>query len=224
MGSSRLYRHLNPMIFDNKLKQYEISTFNLAAPGTFNPEIYYLLERFIETNKNKNLKHVLVELQSLNQILRKNLKTTRNYYWHSLKSISYSIKTISCTNLELKTKIKVIAKYIISYIYKKIYSYKGVVSKKKNQNLSSIGKNKDGFYSLNDEMNDNGGSSELRERFTKFHHDREPLKQRLLFAKLAFSSKNVRQNINTPHLKKLIDLINKAKEKGAHIIYIIPLE
>jgi len=63
-GSSRLYRHFNTKLFDS-LTNDNIKSFNLAAPGTYNPEAYFLYDEFLKKVNHNTIKYAFIELQSL---------------------------------------------------------------------------------------------------------------------------------------------------------------
>ncbi len=226
LGSSRLYRHMNPKILDDILKDYKTSTFNLAAPATTNPEVYYLYEKLLETIPKNHLNYAFVELQTLNKIKNKNLTSVRNYYFHNLESLSFSIKYCLASNRLFNRKIEMINKYILSYVYKILNpfsGYKEITSNKSNAKGLYIGKNKDGFYSLDEQMSDIGGINHLTKRSTSFlKNDSTFLEKKISRANKIFSRKNNVQFINETHLKKAKDLIEKSKQRGVHLIFIIP--
>ena len=53
-GSSRMYRHIYPIIFD-KRSIYPVHSFNVGFAETFVPETYYLLENFLRKTSNEKL-------------------------------------------------------------------------------------------------------------------------------------------------------------------------
>jgi hypothetical protein len=223
LGSSRLYRHLNPKILDGLLQEYRISSFNLAAPSTFNPEVYYLYEKLLETIETNSLKYAFIELGPLSNIASKNLYTNRNYYWHNLKYLNFSINYILASNIKpLKRKTILIKRYITSYFANTIFGFKELACNKSIDNLLFIGKNRDGFYSLNDEMIDRGGNNKFRKRITSFLKDPTIIKKRTLIANKAFALKTNKKFINEVHLIKILNLIVKSKQKGIYLIFIIP--
>ena len=224
LGSSRLYRHINPAILDDILKDYHISTFNLAAPSTFNPEVYYLFEKLLETIDVNSLKYVLIELQSLHDIERKNLNTVRNYYWHNWEYFCFSVNFILASKRSFRYKVLTGGKYFISYINKLInfYSYRELLFNTSNENGTCLGRNKDGFYAIEQQMSDMGGDNKYRKRLAEFSRDPTVLEKRVAIATQAFSEKKYDQFANEAHLRKLMDLIDMSQQKGVDVIFIIP--
>ena len=64
MGSSRTFRHINPVAFDNILDS-TFKSFNMGAVGTRNPELYYLAEHFIEELDSGSVEFLFLELTPL---------------------------------------------------------------------------------------------------------------------------------------------------------------
>lgn len=220
LGSSQSYRQINPEILDGLLKDYQTSTFNLAAEAIFNPEVYYLYEKLLETIETNSLKYAFIELRLLEDMRSNSLNQSWNYYWHNLEYLNFSINYTLASNRPLWEKIKVIKKYIICYVNKIINGYKALVCNKSNENGLYYGK--DGFYSLNEEMSDIGGNNYLRKILASFLKDTTVLEKKVSRANRVFSVKNNEQFINEVHLIKLIDLIEKSKQKGVHLIFVIP--
>jgi hypothetical protein len=226
LGSSRLYRQFNPKIFDSVLKEYQTSSFNIAAPATYNPEVYYLYEKLLEKTEPNRIKYAIIELQTLRNINSENLNTTRNYYWHNLKYLNFSIKYILTSNHQFGQKKKeLIKKYLLSYFYKTLnifYEYKTLADRKSNINKMLIGENRDGFYPLSEHMNDLGGNNDYKKRLTTFIGDTTVLEEMCLNVKKAFSLTSNEKYFNEVHFKKLNHLIKKSNKKGVHLVFIIP--
>lgn len=223
-GSSRLYRHLNPEVFDKILEEYQISSFNLAAPATFVPEVYHLYEKFLETVDISSLKFAIVELGSIRRIRKENVYTHRNYYWHNLKYCIFSIETIFSSKLSITQKFERIKPYLLSYICKIVnfYGYEPFFDEKNDIQKGYLGENKDGFYSLNDQIRDDNENIDLQKRQHFFKKNTAALDKKAKSAKRAFASEYDEHFFNSAHFKKLIDLIEQSNKKGVHLIYIIP--
>ena len=87
IGSSRMYRHIVPDVFDRAMKSYgySIQSFNFGVYGMHVPETYFLLKKILAM-KPENLKWIFVELYDLQlNIPNANIRTDRVIYWHTLK-------------------------------------------------------------------------------------------------------------------------------------------
>lgn len=83
VGSSRLFHHLNPPIFDAALRQrgVELHTFNLALEGMRPPETFYTLRRAL--NLGLPLRYVLLELWDIDTRIAPDFATVvRVVHWH----------------------------------------------------------------------------------------------------------------------------------------------
>jgi len=223
-GTSRLYREMVPKIFDSLLKEYQTSTFNLAAPAVSHPEAYYLYERLLETVETNSLKYSFIELAAPHNSRFENLNTTENHYWHNLKYLNFLIKYTFDSDLSSRRKIRLIHSYIVGYVNKAInlFGYKKLFNSKFYKMDFCLGENKDGFYSLEEQMRDFGVGSNAGRRFTSFLKDTTVLDEKISIANKAFSLKTNKQFINEAHLIKLIELIEKSKQKGIHLIFVMP--
>jgi hypothetical protein len=222
LGSSRIYRSINPEVFDDLLSDYQTATFNFAAPAIFNPEIYYLYEKLLESVEAESLKYAFIELQPLNYIRSKKLGTINNYYWHNLKYLITSTAYTFRSNYSFDEKIELINSYSISYIFNTLFGHKALTSTHLRYQDRFLGPNDDGFYSLNDEMNEIGGDNGYRKRYKAFLKDPSVLEKKITIANKHFSERNYEQFINEVHLAILLELIEKSTRMGVHLVFIIP--
>lgn len=90
IGSSRVYRHILPSVFDRTLKERGLSSrsFNAGVDGMRPPEVNYLFSR-IAALRPKKLKWVFIELAPLRTIIdRDKFGTIRAVYWHDWERLS----------------------------------------------------------------------------------------------------------------------------------------
>jgi len=77
-----------------------------------------------------------------------------------------------------------------------------------------------GFYSLEHEMNETKGKNGTKIRWDDFHNDPTVLEGRIVSAE---RTKNISSDhINEYYSDFLISLINKSKQKGIHLIFVLP--
>jgi len=216
-GSSRICRQLNPMIFDSLLSDYSISSFNFASPATYNPESFYLYEKFLSEIDNKKIKYAFIEFQVVTDIALKNILTERASYWMNFNNVNFATKYY-LNSVEKKTsKIKNIANYYMTFLYK-IFSIKKLkYINHKEDNLKFLGRHEDGFYSLEQEMLDMGGVNELTNRRNKFFAD-TLIHQKKIKASIDFKLKK----INPVFLQKIKEIIEISRKKGIHVYFVIP--
>ena len=229
LGSSRMNFHINPMIFDDLLPEYNMSSFNLGAAVTFNPEIYYLCERLMDNNI-PNLKYIFIEFTPLADIADKNMNTGKNYYWHNLPYLLFSISYIHNSDYKIHEKIDMANKYIKSYVLNFIhnflsFSHYNDLFKRSVEPVEEniIGKNKDGFYPLDERMKNiearGRDARSLRKRSMDFINNPAGLNRRISMSKKDFAKRDA--FLNRAHSQKVLYLIKKAEKKNIHLIFII---
>lgn len=100
MGSSTIYRHLNPIIFD-KNTTTSTHSFNLGADATQVNEIEYILKKFLKTNPP--LKKIIIAVQHDNTgIVPFNLHTSRATYYQDIASLKFSLEYFSNSTYQIK--------------------------------------------------------------------------------------------------------------------------
>jgi len=95
LGSSRVYRQLNPAVFDARLAERGVSlvSYNLGLPGMRFHEQLYLAERLIE-ERPPALRWLLFELLDPDPELEEaNLLSRRNIEWHTPGLTWFALRT-----------------------------------------------------------------------------------------------------------------------------------
>lgn len=217
-GSSRLYRQLDPLLIDSLLTDYDIRSFNLASPATFNPEIYFLYEDFIKNNE-VSFKYVFIELQDLQEISRRNILSKRNYYCADWNYLVFSYKMIFNSIRPASKKVYYYFTYGISFILNQIipHNYSEINNEIKDDPIKPRG-----FYSLSSELIENKERVDIRHRKNQFLNDTSVLESRIRSAKEAFAKNKDEIIINQTHVDKLKSLIKLSEERGIELYFIIP--
>ena len=94
-GSSRMYRHLNVSLLDSLIPELQITTYNFATPGSYNPESYYLYSQFLNHLDSGKVKLAYLELMPLNYISTENILSVKSNYWNTNAFFYYSLSYIS---------------------------------------------------------------------------------------------------------------------------------
>ncbi len=85
VGSSQVYRHIDPRLFDEKLAEAgrSVSSFNFGLGGMYFPEVLHSVEWILDQHPAK-LKWLFVELRDLDAaIFEENRLSRREINWHS---------------------------------------------------------------------------------------------------------------------------------------------
>ena len=219
-GSSRIYRQVNNAILDSLLiaKDIPFLSYNFGLVGVYNPQSYYLYDNFLDNLKSNNIQYAFLELQKLN-LITLNAQTTKGSYWNNYKYYKYSYNYIESSNYSDSLKKEFHSSYNKSFIYKFIDLH--VV---KNYFLSNGNKKEfihQGFYSLEDEMNNQKNGNGLEKRWKDFRSDTTTLQERIKAAKIT-ASEIPKDSFNKEHYKILNYLLEKSSEKGIHLFFILP--
>ncbi len=223
-GSSRSYRQINPEIFDKLLQENGFKTFNLASPSTFNPEIYQLYDDFLNDTPKGNCKCAIIELLPLNIIDERNIKTAKNNYWIDIAHLLFALRYNFARKISWERKIDRSLSYLASYFYKLMDTskFETLLLRNDNDEENLIGKRKDGYYSLEKQMEDIGGDNPLKKRRKLFLKNTKALDIRIERSKAEMNKYQREKNVNRVHLEKLLSIIDRSEKKGIHVIYFIP--
>jgi len=228
LGSSRIYRQIDPNIFDhtfNSLSQEKISSFNLGAPATFTPQSYYLYENFLKSDLAKNVKYCFLELMEVDLLTDYFLHQERTTYWQNFSDILFVEKSILNNNgLKIEQKIKSTINYTISY-FENIFHlghFGQHLLKRKYYDEKYLGPYNNGFYPLQFEYNtttDPIVKEDLLDRKNTIINNPKLIDNRRTHI-LSFY-KNISNIYDSVHLRRIEELINKSKEKGILLIFIL---
>lgn len=214
-GSSRIYRHLNPILFDSLCFEDNIKSFNLGAPAVFNPEVYFLCEEFLKEVDSNSIKHIFIELQPFEDISQKKIKTYRGNYWLNFDYLIYVVRYLLAdngSNKYLKSK-----EYILAYIYKMIdiTKFKYLFGQSEINELY-LNSTENGFLSLDEELSVLK-TKELKQRTIHFFKDTMDLNKRQLLM-----NQDSSVGCNLIEYKLVLNLIKTAKNRGIKLYCIIP--
>jgi len=218
MGSSRIYRQINPAVIDSALSSYNITSFNLAAPATFNPESYFLFKELI-SNHRLDIKYAFLELHQLSVIAPRNITTAKNYYIADSDYLDFSYDYIQASEQSYLKKIYHYVTYSSSYLLKQfmIPAWKEISSDE-----NSYPTEFNGYVSFSEEI-EKTKDRNLIHRRKGFLRDTSALNKRTRSAKTWFKKETrEKSEVNSAHLKMLNQLINLSKEKGIELYFIIP--
>lgn len=220
-GSSRVYRHVDVGLFDEVMNDYKLNTFNFAAPATFNPEIYFLYSNFLNEIDSGQIKFAFIEMQELNIISNENVHTTKASYWNNYESLNFALNYLSNSNFQHVNKLGMYKVFLSSFVYK-FYDFDIVSSNLKSRNKTLYKKiGLDGFYPLDQELQDNPNDRSIKERWSKFEADTTVIKNRIAEVK-TIESKFSDTKLNDYHLFYIKNLIGKSFQKGVHLIFVLP--
>lgn len=227
IGSSRIYRQVNPMVFDSISKT--TNSFNLGFAATFNPETYYLLNGLLKDDDFK-VRNLVVEMQPLIRISKVNNHTRKVKYFMNFRMFKFVFKHFfNSPNYSLKAKIKTLKAYFISYgenLFNIGLLKDSIEYFRRNGDFESkgeyyrLGHSKRGFLSLQEQLM-LYPNNHLQERVNEFKADSS---QSIIRKKILINSKADSSNfkLNSVHNDYVHKLIKIAGEKNIHIVFVLP--
>jgi len=217
VGSSRVYRHIIPSLFDS-LNQGSTRSFNLGYLATRPPELYYFLDRFID-KCNEKTKYIFVELGMMQNLTDINRGTLRSKY-----CLDYEQHTAAVSACMSNKRYETAWNYTLSYLSR--LARMGMIVKSftfddTSDYMASVGERKDGYYGLEDEMKDAGSSdSTFIKRLAHFYADTTSLTKRYESTLKEYKTGKSAFNPAPSNLRQLHQLIQQAEDKGIRLIVI----
>lgn len=227
-GSSRVYRQIDPNLFDeliNEVSSNEIKSFNLGAPATFNPQSYFLYENFLESELSKNAKFCFLELDNVDLLSDYFLHEERVTYWQNFSDIIFVMKSHYYNGgLNSDKKVKSILNYSISYLEGMLHfgHFGQQIINLNYYDNSYIGSRSNGFLPLEDHLkltNDTKVKSNLLERQQNIL-DNPKLLTVMKNKNLAAYNDTIGQ-YDIVNLDKIMKLIELSDNKGIELIFIL---
>ena len=228
IGSSRIYRHVVPSVFDSCCRTIAgCKSFNLGSPGAAPPESYSLCENFLKDYNSSKVNYVFLELAPILPIDRQNLFAKQSYYWLDWDYTLSSVKYFFNKDQSLSQNSKDIFNFIFCFFQKEIgFNYlSGIEEVDKKEHF--LGKRKDGYYSLEEEERyismgkaEKNGVAERRKEFIK---DTNQLCVRCTESGIPFlKSEFQKKEFYSTEYDMLAHLLDVSKEKNIHLMFIIP--
>jgi len=225
-GSSRVYRQIDPTVFDDfyfRLTNKKKRSFNLGASATFSPQTYYLYTHFLDSQLSHNTELVFMELTSIDLISDDILHQERTRYWLNVSDINFVLKSIIYhPDMEISIKFKGVRHYISSYMENIVsVDYFGKqILKKNNYNKEYIGPENNGFYSYDDNLKNTKDSivfNNLLNRKNSTKKDTSGLSIRASNS-IKIREKMERRNYDIT-LNKMMSLIELSEKKGIKLVF-----
>ncbi len=225
IGSSTVYRHLNPSVFDSEMpEEYGIRSFNLGS-GRFAPPESYIYYKYLLSQKT-NVKYAFIELRDIFNILDENLHTARANYWYTPSYFLFTIRAI-LNNKSLRNKEETnrkIRNHSLSFIENllNVGLFKAVIRQKikenrlVSRNLNEVlGEENNGFKGYYVERKKKQNKENAQSDTTRMAKKMDQVARK--FGK--YERKNF--DCNQVHLKEIEELIRFSDEKGVHLVFFL---
>lgn len=116
LGSSRVYRQLQPQVFDEVVGR-GTNTFNLGGPGFRFPQTYQLCRYLLDSPRADDLRYIVMELDvELGWPSRRNLHTKRVVYWYDLPTFLRAAEIVSAAPASRRTKLGIHRRQFVTWV------------------------------------------------------------------------------------------------------------
>lgn len=220
MGSSRVYRQIDPALYDSLARasgKGDLNSFNLGAPATFPPQTYYLLEHYLHSGLASGTKYLILEIEDILPL--GNRHQERTSYWIQPKYLWMVLKsTLQRRDLKPMGKAKIIGGYLEASA-ERIFGlghFRSEIKEPDYYDPIYVGPNKDGFLPL-----DKDYKLQQREGFQERLNKIEPevIKKRFQNAMTALPNQKSLDKVHLDYLKKMIAQI---KQRNIKVFLLIP--
>lgn len=226
IGASTTYRHINPRAFDSIVNlQYPelgIKSFNFGIPANRTPQSMHMLENLLDFS-DKNIKYVVIDMSELTKMGADNLHKKEMLYWYNWGNITDVMKA-SWESEKGINKVGVPVLHAFSFGEKSLLFGNGpsVIMQHAGLNIEplSIGPDKNGFYSLDQEMRDDP-EGDLAARYSDLR-TQDTIDYRTMRCKrLVEKYKNESKNPNKTIEKNLEDIIKSCEANNIHVVIML---
>jgi hypothetical protein len=218
-GSSRMYRQVNPLLFDSLMLGDNIHSFNLATPATFVPESIHLLNAFIKSKNSEKIKYILYEMQTLGEIPEKKKSKIESYYWAHPNYLILALECIKISDWSKSKKLKSVYDQTINLIWKYVRLDK-IKKLFENQDLKVQFIKTKGFEPLNiDNIKYNNYAKRV---YDKFHSDTSEIIKYIDSSIKIETYQNYSKPKNYALCKSLSNLHTLAKQKNIQLFFVVP--
>jgi len=213
-GTSRMYRGINPLVFDSLVNQdgnHAVRSFNLATHASWASETFYLYDAFLkDTALSSDVNLVLMEFQNIMSIRPDKLGSEKTIYYqnpsHYLFMLQYSFYEVFRNPKRIPTSVYSVGVYSLS-------TFLNVT------NIKKINTKRDSSPPMEVEsINERGylGFQELNQVPVTDEHIR------------SFTD-NIRQYLHTPetnynkaYYEKIMEVIEQSRQRGIQLIFVLP--
>ncbi len=153
IGSSNTLRHIIPNLFNELIEKDSSYAFNLGVDGALPPKTFHIIENLIE--EQSKIDYIFLEINGFDYLPEHYFIPTRRKYYYKLSELWRSYRYLWSGNFRLKVKLGMTAKYMIAYLENAFKigirtDFIKFINGKNVYGYSFVGKNKDGYYPLDD--------------------------------------------------------------------------
>jgi hypothetical protein len=215
-GSSRILTGINPLLLDSLLNQGKnspIKSFNLATPGTWANENFYLYEQFLkDTALSNSVSLAFMEFQNIMAIRPDKLSSDKAIYYQSIDNLHF---VYHYSLSEIRNGLK----NIPSSLY--IFGSHTLAGFQKLLNFNRLNFNDAPFDSIAYYGIDSRGYLGLQER--KAFRKKIATKELEAYKKSVLTHlRKPEEHYNKDFYNKCLEQISESRKKGIRLIFILP--
>lgn len=227
IGASTTYRHINPELFDSVVNaeypELHIRSFNFGIPANRTPQTIYILENLLKQNGN-NIRYVVIDLSELTKMGADNLHKKEMLYWYTWDNISGVMKASYESEKGVSNKFGVPVLHAFSFAEKSFLVGMGTTVIQQRAGLNeeplAVGPDKNGFYSLDQEMYDDP-NGDLAVRYNELRTqdtiDYRTKRCQFLYDKYKDATKNPNKEME----HQLLDIIRTCEKRNISVVIML---
>lgn len=228
-GSSRIYRHIDPQVFDSvfyRSSGRSIQSFNFGAPATFVPQSYFLYEKFLASGLSREAKFAFIELSDIKPVA--SIQSDSDVYWHNLSDLVFLYRaTLHNPWQTLTHKANIMATHLMAFTKRiflvKPYGQQLLDSRFYDENY--VGPHHNGYYALESELATTQNEvihTDIRQRRKDLLQDSLALSKRARLFREYLTDTTGAQRVDQVHLDRINQLIAQSRVKGIRLIFLLP--
>lgn len=227
IGASTTYRHINPRLFDSivnaEYPELGIKSYNFGIPANRTPQSLYMLDNILDAYGD-DIKYVVIDLSELTKMGADNLHKKEMIYWYTWDNIGGVMKASYESEKGMSNKIGVPFLHAFSFAEKSFLVGMGPTVLQQHAGLNveplSTGPDKNGYYSLDQEMHDDP-EGDLAIRYndlrTQDTIDFRTKRCQELYDKYKDAKKNPNQEME----RQLQDVIKSCEKRNIHVVIML---
>jgi hypothetical protein len=214
------------------MAQHGTVSFNLAVPGTFNPEIYYMVDRLLD-DTSLDLEYLFLELRPVYLPRSVNLDTSRNYYWRNWTNTRFVIRYLAAAG-SARASVMETPRDSLRYFFQNLawgfmgkdldFRWHGGYS---TATRVTLGPDLNGYFPLEAEVaaieagEAPAGTRELALRTARLDEDMALIDQRVARIREMSGRSGFDRPPNPEHLQRLNRLLERSLERGIELYFVI---
>ncbi len=220
VGSSRTYRHIDPLLFDSITST---RSYNCGAASTFVPEAYYVLELLLEDLKGRKhgVETIVFEVQNMDLLDPRNAFTAKGNYWLINDYLKLATESIWQTQLPIAIKISGSMTFALGWAINHFgFNYLSIWSG--SESITAAHEVR-GHLCLNKQVELGIDKEPLLERGELYLDKQSVLEQRRRGWFRADSLRIAeRGELSVRHLAKMRALIDQSETQGIRLLFMVP--